>query len=160
MRLNNKNVVILIILILISTSLNVIGTDIDDNHECFVKGKIIIKIKNNCISSLTINKINEIFNVISFEKVFVNSENSILDNIYLLKVSDDSDILSIVEYYSSLPFIDYAEPNYIIQPPICIKSSNNHQNYNSLSNLEFIPNDPDFGNNGDYIILVRLFGVI
>jgi hypothetical protein len=145
LRLKNKNVVILIILILISTSLTVIGTDIDDNNEYFVKGEIIIKIKYNCISSLTFNKIKEIFNVISIEKVFVNSENSILDNIYLLKLSGDSNILPIVEYYSSLPFIEYAEPNYIIQPPICIKSSNNHQNYDSISNLESIPNDPDFG---------------
>ena len=79
----------------------------------FVPGEFIVKFKESSISCVSVDNLNEKYRVSSMEKIFKNSENTILDNIYLLKVPDDSDILSIVNDYVMNPNVVYAEPNYI-----------------------------------------------
>ncbi len=94
----------------------------------FVSGELIIKLaKDATISSSPIEVLNEKHQMISIEKVFKNSENSILDNIYLLSVPEDTDILSIVDDYFSCLDIEYAEPN-------------------SIFYFAGIPNDENFSN--------------
>ena len=85
---------------------------IDTENFEYKPGEIIVKFtKESTISNPSIEKLNEKYQVSSYRELFKNSEETILDNIYVLSVSDDSDILSIVEDYSSNPNIVYAEPN-------------------------------------------------
>jgi subtilisin family serine protease len=89
------------------------GVNFDDaqNHE-FVPGEFIVKLtKDTTISNPSLKMLNEKYKVSSIEKVFKNSENTILNNIYILSVPENADILSIVDDYSSCPAVEYAEPN-------------------------------------------------
>jgi len=80
----------------------------------FVPGEFIVKLtKDTTISNPSLMMLNEKYKVSSIEKAFKNSENTILNNIYILKIPEDSDILAVVNDYSSKTFIEYAEPNYI-----------------------------------------------
>ncbi len=80
----------------------------------FVPGEFIIKVKQDkTISSPALVALNAIYHVNTFEKMFSHAEGTILDNIYLLHVSIDSDIISIVQEYSSCADVVYAEPNRI-----------------------------------------------
>ncbi|MCX6664385.1 MAG: S8 family serine peptidase [Euryarchaeota archaeon] len=54
---------------------------------------------------------NEKHQVYDLEKVFLNAEDTILDNIYLLHAPIGSDILSIAREYAACPDVLYAEPN-------------------------------------------------
>jgi len=89
------------------------NTNVDDiqNHE-FIPGEFIVKLINNReISSPSIMILNEKHQVNSIQRVFKNSDNTILNNIYLFCVPEDADIISIVDDYSSCPDVEYAEPN-------------------------------------------------
>ena len=104
------------------------ASESNDNSQNpgFVAGEFIIKFTEyNLISGLTINILNHKHGVQTIEKVFDNAENTILDNIYKCYISEDADILEIVQDYKKLPNVIYAEPNGIARPFI-------------------IPNDPDF----------------
>jgi subtilisin family serine protease len=85
----------------------------NEKIKLFAPGEFIIKIKKDTnIQSDSIEFLNEKHSIISFKKIFKNSENSILKNIYVLKVSENSDILSIINDYSSCLDVEYAEPNH------------------------------------------------
>jgi subtilisin family serine protease len=114
-----KLVGIFVMMLLITNAIpnicgNIIKNDIyiDTQNLKFVLGEFIVKIKEN-IKNLnpSLKILNEKYQVSSIEKVFRNSENTILDNIYLFRVPEESDILSIVNDYSSNPNVLYAEPN-------------------------------------------------
>jgi subtilisin family serine protease len=89
------------------------NTNVDDaqNYE-FVPGEFIVKLTNNGeISSPSIKVLNEKHQVNCIERVFKNSDNAILNNIYIFSVPEDADLISIVDDYSSCPDVEYAEPN-------------------------------------------------
>jgi subtilisin family serine protease len=99
---------------------------LDNYNDCrFVPGEFIVKFKEPPFSCVSVNNLNEKHQVTYMEKIFINSEDTILDNIYSFYVSEDADILSIVEEYNSISSVEYAEPNYIVK-------------------LCEIPNDPRF----------------
>jgi len=103
------------------------GNIIDDKSLMeYAPGEFIVKVKQDrTFSSPVLTALNEKHHVYAFETVFSNAEGTILDNIYLLHVSIDSDILSILQEYSSCPDVVYAEPN-------------------GIGTLCGIPNDADF----------------
>jgi len=121
--MKKKIVSILVVTLLITTTLpvvsamnNVINFEINHTDESinqdFIPGEIIVKFKEkSVIESKSVINLFEKYQVKSVEKVFKNSDNTILENIYLLKVSKDYNILSIVEDFSSCPDIIYAETN-------------------------------------------------
>ena len=120
--MHKKIIGIFICMLLISTTLPTISGSIitikDSNNVQnydFVPGELIIKLdKDTTISSPSIEILNQKHKVSSTRSLIKNSENTILDNIYLLSVPTDSDILYIVNDYSSNPDVEYAEPNYLI----------------------------------------------
>jgi len=137
--MKGKIVCILVVTLLISTALPAVSvmnkiinrevTPVDNilNQE-FVPGEFIVKFKDNkVVQSYSFENLYEKHRIYSMEKVFKNSENTLLDNIYLFKVSIDSDILTIIEDFSNLPDVEYAETNGLSQTA-CV-----------------IPNDIDFG---------------
>jgi len=94
----------------------------------YAPGEFIVKVKQDRVfSSPALMALNEKHQVYTLEKVFPNAEDIILDDIYLLHVSIESDILSIVREYASCPDVVYAEPNGIVR-------------------LCGIPNDANFSN--------------
>ena len=119
-----KIIGIFVCMLLIGTTITTLGITIEtvpinenniDNYYDYeyVLGEFIVKFKEPLFSSLSIDNLNNKYNIISTEKVFSNSEGTSLDNIYILKVPVDSDILSIVNDYSMSPNVEYAEPNII-----------------------------------------------
>ena len=123
--MKSKIVVILVITLLIATAIPAVGS-INEilnikstllNHKTnmdFVPGEFIVKFtKDTEISIPSVKVLNEKHQVNSMEKVFKNSRNTILSNIYKLSVPETSDILSILNEYSFSPNVIYAEPNYI-----------------------------------------------
>ena len=99
---------------MINRSTYFINNKIDDNPVSeFVPGEFIVKFKDKPSLCVSIDELNEKHYVRSMEKIFRNSENTILDNIYILGIPKDSDISAIVDDYSSCPDVVYAEPNYI-----------------------------------------------
>jgi subtilisin family serine protease len=84
----------------------------DNTNMEFAPEEIIVKLKKNAILSISsLAVLNEKHQVYAFEKVFPNEEDTILDNIYLLRVPRGSNILSIVSEYASCPDVVYVEPN-------------------------------------------------
>jgi subtilisin family serine protease len=133
---------------------NVINMN-NKNFE-FVPGEFIVKFKESPISCVPIDILNDKYNVISMEKMFTNVDNTPLDNMYILKLSKIADIISIVNEYSSLPNVEYAEPNYIIKYILNpIKPYKGDLDIGGL-NYNIIPDDPYFidqwlfQNNGQY----------
>lgn len=53
--------------------------------------------------------------VVSRERVFKETDDPTLKNTYLLKLKQGSDVLKVVKLYETLPEIEYAEPNYVVQ---------------------------------------------
>jgi len=112
----------------------------------FAPGELIVKLKKETsFSKSSLAALNEKHQVYALEKVFPNTEGSILDNIYLLHLSIESDILSIVREYASCPDVVYAEPN-------------------GITYLCGIPNDANFSNqwhlhNTGQIILGNISGI-
>jgi subtilisin family serine protease len=83
----------------------------------FAPGEVIVKVKQDrAFSSPALTALNEKHQVYAMEKVFPKSEDTILDNIYLLHVPIGSDILSIVQEYASCPDVVYTEPNGMASP--------------------------------------------
>lgn len=81
----------------------------------FVPGEFIVKLKKDATFSNPLMKsLNEKHKVYALEKIFNNTEDTILNNIYLLHVPLESDILSIVSEYVLSPDVAYAEPNGIL----------------------------------------------
>ena len=68
----------------ISAMQNEAGANNDNpQHHAFVAGEFIIKFtENTAISSLSLNKLNNKYQVFSMDKVFKNAENTILEHIY------------------------------------------------------------------------------
>jgi len=113
---------ILVCMLLIATALPAVGilnvreNKLDDIQTSeFVPGEFIVKFKDTGISSLSIANLNERYHVCSMEKIFRNCEDTFLENIYILDIPQDTDILSIIQDYSSCPDVEYAEPNYHVQ---------------------------------------------
>ena len=80
----------------------------------FAPGEFIVKLKkDSTFSRSPLATLNEKYQVYALETVFKNSENTILNNIYILSVPENADILSIIDDYSSCPTVEYAEPNRI-----------------------------------------------
>jgi subtilisin family serine protease len=116
--MNKRIIGTLMLMLLFFTPLtNVLGNVINNNTEMkqiyeFKPGEIILKLADGIkISNNKIHKINDKYKVYSTEKVFKNSQNTILDNIYLIQVPIKFDIFSIIDEYSLLPEVTYAEPN-------------------------------------------------
>ncbi len=88
---------------------------LDNQNFEFVSGEFIVKFTEDFKNYPSdINELNKKYQVSSMIKIFKNHENTILDNIYIFNVPEDSNILSIVDEYSSKPFVQYAEPNYLL----------------------------------------------
>jgi len=118
----------------------------DIQNQEFVPGEFIVKFtKNTEISNPSTDINNEKYQVNYIEKLFRNSENTILDNIYRLRVTEEVDILSIVKDYASLPDVVYAEPNYILRPFIIPRNTQQSvpRFINDMSS-SVNTNDPDF----------------
>ena len=80
----------------------------------FVPGEMIVKLKNDTtFSRSSLASLNRIYQVNNIEKIFSNAEGTILDNIYLVHVTVEFDILSIIQDYYMCPDVMYAEPNWI-----------------------------------------------
>ena len=131
-----KIVGIFVMMLLIVTSIPTFGMigeiESSDNNELrdyfeedYVSGELIVKFKEPPTSLVSINNLNEKYEVSSMEKLFVNSEDTILDNIYILRFSEDLDLLSIMNDYSKDPNVIYVELNGLAIPFL-------------------IPNDQDF----------------
>jgi len=116
---------------------NIIKPNGEENVE-FASGVFIVKFKENIDIDIlkisnnrastgieTIDTLNEKYRVKAIEKIFSSSEKPYLHNIFKFIVSDNIDLLSVVEQYSKDSNVIYAEPNYIFHT--CI-----------------FPNDPDF----------------
>ncbi|UCB58736.1 MAG: S8 family serine peptidase [Thermoplasmatales archaeon] len=90
---------------------------IDDTiKQEFIPKEIIVKFRDKPVmASLSIENLYDKYQINSIEKVFKNSENTILDNIYLLKVPKDTDLFSIIEDFTSHPDVEYAETNGLSQ---------------------------------------------
>ncbi|UCF50054.1 MAG: S8 family serine peptidase [Thermoplasmatales archaeon] len=128
--MKKKLVVVFVFILLISTAIPAIGNinriknekraffeDIETLE--FAPGEFIVKLtKDTTIKSPNILKLNEKYQVNSIKKIFRRAENTILDNIYLLNVKENSDILSIVKDYSLNPDVLYVEPNGVVYPAI------------------------------------------
>ncbi len=115
-----KIVGIIIVALFIGTTVPTLGmiNGISTNHEIidridygYVPGEFIVKFKDIPFSSVSINNLNDKYDVISMEKIFRNPEGTTLDNIYVIQVQEDYDILSIIEDYNRDPHVVYAEPN-------------------------------------------------
>ena len=108
----------------------------DINEGEFVPGEIILKFNNEIkitpkmnedyvsVGINTVDILNKKYCVKTVDRIS-KAQNSFLENVYVLTVSDDSDILSIVDEYERNSNIEYAEPNYI---------------YHTYD----VPNDPNF----------------
>jgi len=143
---------IFVCILLIATALPAVGKLNKTNNLVedllkpeFVHGEFIVKFKNPTIQSTSINDLNEKYQISTMEKIFRKSENTILNNIYTLRVPEEADILSIVKDYASLPDVVYAEPNYILRSYLI--PMNTQQSVptfiNELSS-NVNTNDPDF----------------
>jgi subtilisin family serine protease len=100
----------------------------DKSTMKFVPGQFIVKLKNDsAFSDTSLITLNEKHQVYGFEKLFPNADDTLLDNIYLLRVPLQSNILSIIQDYARCPDVKYAEPN-------------------QLGILCGIPNDANFSN--------------
>ena len=150
--MNKKIIGIFVCMLLIATALPAVGKLNKTNNLVedllrpeFVSGEFIVKFKNPTIQNTSINDLNEKYQIIKMQKIFRKSENTILNNIYTLSVSEEDDILSIVKDYASLPDVVYAEPNYILRSDII--PMNTQQSIptfiNELSS-NVNTNDPDF----------------
>ncbi len=83
----------------------------------FAPGELIVKLKKNTtFSNMVLTTLNKKHQVYAFEKLFQNTQNTNLDNIYRLRVPLESDILSFIHEYASYPDVVYAEPNGIVHP--------------------------------------------
>jgi len=111
------------VLVLMSAILPVLGTrdtrGLSDAKQTMVyaPGELIVKLKKDVtFSSLSLKTLSEKHQVYAPEKVFPNSEGTILNNIYLVHVPLGVDILSLVQEYETCPDVVYAEPNWIAFP--------------------------------------------
>jgi subtilisin family serine protease len=145
-----KLIGIFVCILLITTALNAVGNlnqvknDYDEYKilipdSDYKLGEFIVKLtKDSSLVSSSIVKLIEKHQIISIEKVFRKSENSILGNIYLFSVLDYSNIKSILSDFALCSDVVYAEPNYYV------------------GGLCEIPNDPFFdfqwplNNSGQY----------
>jgi hypothetical protein len=92
--------------------MNNITSSNDKLTKEFVPGEFIVKLKKDITFLRSpLMTLNEKYHVSSIEKIFLKAEGTILDNIYLLHVPLESDILSLIDEYSSYPEVLYAEPN-------------------------------------------------
>ena len=83
-----------------------------DKYNEIVPGEFIVKFsEKGMVDSPAISALNEEHQVYSVKKIFKNAEDTILEHLYVLKVPKDSDIVSIVDDYSSCPDVVYAEPS-------------------------------------------------
>jgi subtilisin family serine protease len=96
-----------------TNSLDYIGTDE------IVPGMIIIKcIGDESIKKPALTALNKKYQVTSIDQVFKNSKNTILEHVYVLKVPEDTDILSMISDYRPCSDVVYAELNYVGELPL------------------------------------------
>jgi subtilisin family serine protease len=85
----------------------------------YVPGEFIVKFtQDSTLSTPSIKTLNEKYQVKSIQKVFKKAEDTMLENIYLITVTENSDIVSIVKDYASCSDVIYAEPNYYGEAPL------------------------------------------
>jgi len=155
--MKTKVIGIFIVILLIGTTITSVGMNNENLNkrvkiksvkefiDCeYVPREFIVKFKEAPISSVAIDILNDKHDVISMERMFTDVENTPLDNMYIIKVSKNADIVTIVNEYASLPNVEYAEPNYIIKSTLNpIKSYNDELDIGGL-NHNIIPDDPYF----------------
>jgi len=110
--------ILLIVTIMPSIQSNIIQTKTYNNshNNNLVPGEFIIKLaEDGTLLDSSLNLLNEKYKVTSIEKVFKNHKDTILDNIYLFSVPENSDIVSITDDYSSHFDVVYAEANYLLE---------------------------------------------
>jgi subtilisin family serine protease len=91
----------------------------------YKSGEFIVKFRDSPLDYPFIYEMVEKYDIVSMEKVFGNSENNLLNHIYILKTKEDVDIFPVIQDYSSCANVIYAEPN-------------------SYADLFVLPNDPSF----------------
>jgi len=85
----------------------------------YVPGEFIVKFtRDSDLLSSSTKALNDKYHIKSIQKIFKRAEGTILDNIYLLIVPEDSNILSIIKDYVSCTDVIYAEPNYNGELPL------------------------------------------
>lgn len=110
----NKLIIILICIIIFISYLPIInGNIIENKNEIktnhITSKELIIKFKNEISSHIFIYNILRKYNVLSFEKVFKNSNYKQFNNIFQIKLSTDSSIQNIIDKYTISPYIEYIE---------------------------------------------------
>ena len=73
-------------------------------NASFVPREIVVKFKSSSITA-SLNQLNSRFKVDEIRETFAD--------VYLLKMSGDVDIVSMIREYEANPRVEYAEPNYI-----------------------------------------------
>jgi subtilisin family serine protease len=120
--INNQIIGICICCLLLNTAfgtsaaglLNIKDTYDDHTLMQFIPGEFIVKLKkDSTFSQPLLTSLNAQHQVYTLEQLFPHKENTLLDNIYLLHVPPTSDILSIVQDYTTCSDVMYAEPNFI-----------------------------------------------
>jgi subtilisin family serine protease len=137
-----KLVILFVMTLLIATTIPSVNGCIIKSHNLMdfqdhenIPGEFIVKFRTGVkISSPSISILNEKYQVKSIEKVFINSEGTILDNIYKMTVPKESDILSIVNDYASCKDVEYAETNGLAKIACGIPNDENFSKQWSLDN--------------------------
>ncbi|MDO8657952.1 MAG: S8 family peptidase [Candidatus Levybacteria bacterium] len=95
----------------------------------FVPDEIVVKYKEGFSPNDFQKKLNEI-GVISFEKVYKETEDPVLKRYYLLKLRKGTDIRKVHEILSDSKEIEFSQPNYILR-------------------IQDVPNDPNYSQQWD-----------
>lgn len=87
-----------------------------NNKNPSVSNEIIIKLNSNMkLKEQSLLNLNEKYNVESIKKVFRNSRNPDLSNIFKLRYKEDVDPRIVAGDYNNNSYIIYAQPNYIME---------------------------------------------
>ncbi len=113
------SLLLVILFLLFFTSFNYANKE-KRPKEKYVAGELIVKYKENAVLGFNQNLTrlvgsNIMHMVLSEEKLFKDENKRELSRIYKLKVSKNADIKKLAEEYSKLPYVEYAEPNYIYE---------------------------------------------
>jgi subtilisin family serine protease len=108
-----------------------------------VPGELIIKFVDPPFSSVSVKDLNDKYQVISMDKLFINSRSSILDNIYILKIPENTDLSPIINDYSKNPNVEYVETNGLDQVACYIPNDANFSEQWHLDNTGQTGGTPD-----------------
>ena len=101
----------------VSASAVIDGYDTMEQEAKYEPYQLIVKLKEG-FTLPDIQELNAKYSVISTEKLFKDIHGPgqrLLENVYLLTISEEIDLMSMVSDYESHPAVEYAEPNYRVE---------------------------------------------